>query len=85
MKRSSDARQTFIVRMLALLLVGTPAALLGGIGGALTTAALNPPACVNQALFMTDITIPDGTQVAAGERFDKKWVVLNPEGRTHCK
>ena len=84
MRGPSGARQTFIVMILVPLLAGTLGGFFGGVGGALITAALNPPACVNQALFKTDVTIPDGTQVAAGERFDKKWLVLNAEGRNHC-
>jgi hypothetical protein len=83
MRRPSGSREK-TVTMLVPLLAGTMGGIFGGIGTVLTTAVLNPPACVNQALFVADITIPDGTQVAAGERFDKRWLVLNAEGRNHC-
>lgn len=33
--------------------------------------------CENQAAFVEDITIPDNTQIAGGERFDKTWRLKN--------
>lgn len=36
-----------------------------------------PPGCENRGRFVTDITIPDGTQLAPGEQFDKAWRVNN--------
>jgi hypothetical protein len=35
------------------------------------------PSCTNALWFFQDITIPDGTQVAPGERLDKRWLVQN--------
>ena len=35
------------------------------------------PACTNALWFFQDVTIPDGTQVAPGERLDKRWLVQN--------
>jgi hypothetical protein len=35
------------------------------------------PACVSDLTFMSDVTIPDGTVVAAGGSLDKQWQVLN--------
>jgi len=34
-------------------------------------------ACVNQARFIEDLTIPDGSRVQPGELLDKRWAVLN--------
>ncbi len=33
--------------------------------------------CINDALFLEDLTIPDQTIVTAGERLDKRWSVQN--------
>ncbi len=33
--------------------------------------------CLNSARFLADLTIPDGTVVAAGETIDKRWSVEN--------
>jgi next-to-BRCA1 protein 1 len=33
--------------------------------------------CVNDAQFMEDLTLPDGTQVLPGAALDKRWLVLN--------
>jgi len=35
------------------------------------------PACINNLLFLDDLTIPDGTAVTAGEQLDKRWLVQN--------
>lgn len=37
----------------------------------------NQPGCVNQAAFVTDITIPDNTVINAGESFTKTWRISN--------
>jgi len=36
-----------------------------------------PPDCTNKARFRRDITIPDGTQLAPAESFEKVWLVQN--------
>ncbi len=33
--------------------------------------------CTNNAEFVTDVTVPDGTQVSPGTVLDKRWRVLN--------
>ncbi len=33
--------------------------------------------CLNSARFLADLTVPDGTAVAAGEPIDKRWSVQN--------
>ncbi len=33
--------------------------------------------CVDQARFIEDLTVPDGTRVAPGALIDKRWSVLN--------
>jgi hypothetical protein len=33
--------------------------------------------CTNEALFVEDLTIPDGTVVAPGQRIDKRWSIRN--------
>lgn len=35
------------------------------------------PVCTNEAAFVEDLTIPDGTVVGPGERLDKRWSVRN--------
>lgn len=43
-----------------------------------TETALPPPvACVNNAAFVADVTIPDGTVLAAGQSFVKTWRLQN--------
>lgn len=37
----------------------------------------SPAQCVNDAQFLEDITLPDGTPVLPGEPMDKRWLVLN--------
>ena len=44
----------------------------------IATIAL-PPDCNTRGRFVRDVTIPDGTQVAAGEEFDKAWLVENAD------
>ncbi len=36
-----------------------------------------PAGCENRGRFDRDVTIPDGTQLAAGEKFEKTWQVQN--------
>jgi hypothetical protein len=35
------------------------------------------PSCINNLWFLADVTIPDGTVVAPGQRLDKRWKVQN--------
>jgi uncharacterized protein YkwD len=37
----------------------------------------NPADCVNKASFVTDVTIPDNSNVAAGSAFTKTWRIQN--------
>jgi len=37
----------------------------------------NQPGCVNQAAFVTDVTIPDNTVINAAETFTKTWRISN--------
>jgi hypothetical protein len=39
--------------------------------------ALPPEPCVNDARFVRDVTIPDGTQFLPGQLLNKKWSVEN--------
>jgi hypothetical protein len=36
-----------------------------------------PSICLNNAFFLEDLSIPDGTVVLLGENIDKRWSVLN--------
>jgi hypothetical protein len=36
--------------------------------------------CANDALFLEDLTLPDGTQVLPGGALDKRWLILNQGG-----
>ncbi|MGB8214985.1 MAG: NBR1-Ig-like domain-containing protein [Anaerolineales bacterium] len=38
------------------------------------------PACTDNLQFISDVTIPDGTVVAAGSTLDKQWRVQNSGG-----
>lgn len=49
----------------------TPAADSGAI------QAVPTPACVSNLSYLEDLTIPDGTQVFAGQSLDKRWLVEN--------
>ncbi len=42
-----------------------------------TMTAATPTACVNDAAFVEDVTVPDGTNWAAGQAFNKIWRVRN--------
>ena len=37
----------------------------------------NPPDCTNSATFVTDVTIPDNTNIAGGTTFTKTWRIGN--------
>jgi uncharacterized protein YkwD len=37
----------------------------------------NPPDCTNSALFVTDVTIPDNTNMVGGTTFTKTWRISN--------
>lgn len=36
-----------------------------------------PSICLNNAFFLEDLSIPDGTLISPGEKIDKRWSVLN--------
>lgn len=38
---------------------------------------INPPECSNEAIFVDDVTIPDGTEFSPGASFSKTWRVRN--------
>jgi uncharacterized protein YkwD len=42
-----------------------------------TLAVTAPPNCTNSAVLLRDVTIPDNTQMRAGETFTKTWEFLN--------
>ncbi|MBI2757551.1 MAG: hypothetical protein HYX49_02615 [Chloroflexi bacterium] len=42
-----------------------------------TPEIVNPPDCTNSAAFVTDVTIPDNTNLKQGEKFSKVWRVKN--------
>jgi hypothetical protein len=42
-----------------------------------TSLPLNDPNCVNDATFVADVTIPDGTALSARSRFEKIWRLRN--------
>ena len=50
--------------------VGTPTTVLGA-------TMTPPPACTNDAQFITDVSIPDGTSIVPGTAFDKTWQIRN--------
>ncbi len=37
----------------------------------------SPSTCINDARFVEDLTVPDGSVAAPGEVMDKRWAVLN--------
>jgi len=41
------------------------------------TATINPTDCVNNLIFVEDLTIPDNTPIAYGATLDKQWLVQN--------
>jgi hypothetical protein len=42
-----------------------------------TTATTAPAGCTNDAAFVQDVTVPDGTTFAASQTFDKTWRLRN--------
>lgn len=42
-----------------------------------TPIPTNPPDCTNSALFVTDVTIPDNTNIVGGTKFTKIWRISN--------
>lgn len=38
---------------------------------------VSPTPCVNDAVFVADVTLPDGTEVTPGSRIDKTWRLRN--------
>jgi uncharacterized protein YkwD len=42
-----------------------------------TPVPTNPPDCTNSASFVTDVSIPDNTNVAGGTNFTKTWRISN--------
>src|SRR6188474_3452386 len=42
-----------------------------------TPAPTNPPDCTNSASFVTDVTIPDNSNVTGGATFTKTWRISN--------
>jgi hypothetical protein len=47
------------------------------IGATATPLATPIPVCVNNAAFVADVTVPDGTVFAPGQTFNKIWRVRN--------
>lgn len=45
-----------------------------------TPPSAGAPPCVNNAIFVADITVPDGTVLAPTQAFTKIWRVSNPAG-----
>lgn len=45
-----------------------------------TPTSAGAPPCVNNAIFVADITVPDGTVLAPTQAFTKIWRVSNPAG-----
>jgi hypothetical protein len=43
----------------------------------IVTPTSEKPSCINQALFIKDVTIPDNTRLKPGESFSKVWQVKN--------
>lgn len=44
---------------------------------AASPAPTTAPSCTSNLLYLEDLTVPDGTVVAPGERLDKRWQVKN--------
>jgi len=55
----------------------TPTATVAATAAVTTTVALTPGLCLNDAVYVADVTIPDKTQLAPGEAFTKTWSVRN--------
>jgi LysM repeat protein len=50
---------------------------LNSAGGTVSTGATQIPTACNQAQMVTDVSVPDGTTVAAGSTFTKTWRLKN--------
>ena len=59
------------------LVAETPASLSTDTSTPGTPAPTNPPDCTNLAAFVTDVTIPDNSNVVGGSVFTKTWRVSN--------
>jgi hypothetical protein len=46
-------------------------------GGSPTQSSLPTPTCTDSLRYLEDLSIPDGTQVSAGQALDKRWSVEN--------
>lgn len=57
-------------QMIASLMVGPNAS-------TASTLPTNPPGCVNDATFVDDVTVPDGTLVEIGDTITKTWRLRN--------
>ncbi len=55
----------------------TPATPLTATSTVGTPIPTNPPDCTNSALFVTDVTIPDNTNMVGGTTFTKTWRISN--------
>lgn len=49
-------------------------------GSSSPTATVAPPPCANNSTFVADVTVPDGTVLAANQSFNKIWRLSNPPG-----
>jgi uncharacterized protein YkwD len=58
-------------------LTETPATTLTASPTAGTPIPTNPPDCTNSASFITDVTIPDNTNIVGGTTFTKTWRIAN--------
>jgi hypothetical protein len=85
---ATAAAQTVAAQLtLAAQVPGTPIATEAPVDTVTPTATVIPSpttpapsatsACTNAAQFVTDVTIPDGTNVAAGGNFNKTWRLKN--------
>ncbi len=86
MKRYKTIALVFFGIIMAQLACNAPVPIpLTGAGGTVTPARMVTPgpgtpasgACTNKATFVSDVTVPDNTQVSAGETFTKTWRVRN--------
>ena len=55
----------------------TPATPLSATPTLGTPIPTNPPDCTNSATFVTDVTIPDNTNIVGGTKFTKTWRISN--------
>ena len=82
---TSQATPTFFVPPAAPIVPATATTQANPATPTLTTTPLptatqvttTPTPCTNDLRFVQDVTVPDGTSVAPGERVDKQWLVTN--------